>query len=146
MTTVNAARRGRPTRTARRGGYMVAIIVNVVLLWVAHNLLAWDLLPFVTADFADVLPLITLSVVTTIAANVAYVGYDPTWLRALGDALTTAVSLLATVRLLTVFPFDLSTGTLDAAVRGVLWLVVIGSGIAVVVNLVRGVTALIRAV
>lgn len=144
MSTVGTAPRQRPSAVARRTGYFAAIIANAVLLWVVHNVLAWDLLPFLTDDFTRVLPLITLSIIVSVAANIAYLFYDPVWFRALVDAVTSAVSLVATARLLAVFPFDFASATLETATRVLLVLVILGTSIAVVVNLVRGLVALAR--
>lgn len=139
--------RRRPSWLARRAGYTAAIVANAVILFIAHNLLAWDILPFLTEDFERVLPLITLSVVANIIANVIFIAADPQWMRSLLDAVVSAVSLAATVRLLTVFPFDFPPDSVwDTAVTVLLVLVIVGTAIAVVVNLVKGVVALFQEV
>ena len=61
---------------ARRSGYVIAIAVNVVMLYVVNNLLAWDILPFLTDDFGRVLWLIDISLLATIMVNLIYVEYD----------------------------------------------------------------------
>ena len=62
---------------ARRIGYLVAIVVNLILLYLVNVTPGWRVLPFLTGDFVDVLWLANLSMVASSAANAAYLGYDP---------------------------------------------------------------------
>jgi hypothetical protein len=138
--TTTAAR--RPSTASRRGGYVVAAVINAVLLWLIHVSPRWDAVPFLTADFRTVLWLIDLSLVVTIALNVLYLIRDPRWLTAAGAVVTTAIGLAAAVRMLRVFPFDLGgSGLWPVVFRVALWLAVVGSIIGLIVNLV----ALVRA-
>ena len=61
---------------------------------------------------------------------------DPPWLRALGNVLTTGISLAVMVRSLQVFPFDFGQSEVDWAlwVRIGLWLLSLALGIALVVQ------------
>jgi hypothetical protein len=138
--TTTAAR--RPSTASRRGGYVVAAVINAVLLWLIHVSPRWEAVPFLTADFRTVLWLIDLSLVVTIALNVLYLIRDPRWLTAAGAVVTTAIGLAAAVRMLQVFPFDLGgSGFWPVVFRVALWLAVVGSIIGLIVNLV----ALVRA-
>ena len=69
MTTTVAR---RPSTASRRAGYVVAAVINAVLLWLIHVWPGWDAVPFLTSDFATVLWLIDLSLVVTIALNLLY--------------------------------------------------------------------------
>ncbi|MGZ8755948.1 MAG: hypothetical protein ACXW15_12260 [Acidimicrobiia bacterium] len=98
---------------ARRSGYVVAIAVNIFMLYVVNNLLAWDILPFLTDDFGRVLWLIDISLLATIMVNFMYLSYDRSWFRSLGQIGLNLISLVVAVRMYQVFPFDFSGSTFD---------------------------------
>ena len=64
---------------ARRGGYVVSVVVNVVLLYVINVGPGWQQLQFLTAGFADVLAIVNLSMLATLVVNVVQIFYDPQW-------------------------------------------------------------------
>jgi hypothetical protein len=138
----------RPDADAgRRAGSVAAAICNAVLLWVSHQLLDWQWPRFLTPEFQDVLPIVSASFVATIVANLLFVAYDARWFTSLLNAVTSAISLTAGIRLLQVFPFDFSTYATDWSwlVRLVLVVGVIGTAVAVVVYTVRLLEEAIRA-
>ena len=124
-------RRRRPPRSA----YWVAIIVNAILLFVAHNLLNWGV-GFITEEFATVLWVIDLSLGATIAANIVFLFYDPAWFRHMAQVALNVVAVVATYTVFTVFPFALS-GLADLAVRIALIVAMVGLGIGTIVEVVR---------
>jgi hypothetical protein len=135
---VTATTRRTPV-AARRIGYIAA---SVILFWmlVGLNLLpGWDAVPFLTRDTDQVLLLVNLSLAVSLLANVAYIAYDPAWVRSLGDVVTAMVGLAALARVWEVFPFDFSAYSFDWAllVRLVLGVAIVGSVIGVIVNLVN---------
>ena len=126
----------------KRAGYTMAILVNLVLLSVANNLLAWNLLPFLTGEFARVLWLVDISLLATIVVNLAHVWYDPAWFKSLCQIGLGWISMLVAIRMFQVFPFDFSAYEFDwervARIVIVLTMVAIGIGIFVeVVKLAR---------
>ena len=140
MTTTVAK---RPSAATRRAGYVAGAIANAVLLWLIHVWPGWDAVPFLTADFENVLGLVDLALVVTIALNLLYLIRDPRWLTAAGAVVTTAVGLAAAVRMLQVFPFDLGdSGFWPVVFRVLLWVAVVGSIIGIVANVVALVRAL----
>lgn len=140
MTTVAApkAKPERPSVVARRTGYVIAIGINVVLLWLANVAPGWEVLPFLTADMQLVMPLVNASLMAGVAANVLYLAADPKWLKALGDIVTTAIGIVAMVAIWQVFPFDFGDASFDWALlfRWVLGVGIAGSAIGIVVNVV----------
>jgi hypothetical protein len=140
MTTATRSVRsqGRPAPGTRRFGYAVACLANLVVLYLIHVAPGWSALPFLTADTEQVLGVVTLAVVASLAANLLFLATDPRWLRALGEVVTTGVGLLALVRVWQVFPFDLPQSPLDVAlvVRVVLAVGVVGSVIGIVAQFV----------
>lgn len=127
----------------RRFGYLVAAAINGVLLWVSHHLLEWGWPKFLTEDFEEVLPILSLSLVATIVANLLYLLYDARWFTALAEAVTAALSLASAVRTWQVFPFDFSTTARDwsTLARVVIAVGIVGLAIAVVANVARFVAA-----
>jgi hypothetical protein len=137
MTTTQT--RTRPTQASRRAGYVIGVLVNLAMLYAIQVWPGWQVLPFLTAETTLVLGLVSASLLVNIAANAAYLVRDPAWFKALGDALTITVGLLAMVRLWQVFPFAFGTSRFDweLLTRIVLGVGTIGSAIGIVAALVR---------
>lgn len=133
---------GTPPQPGRRIGYVVAAVMNGALLYVVNNLLAWDLLPFLTDGFSRVLWILNLSLLASLLANVMWIWFDPVWLKATAQIALNAISLAVTVRLWNVFPFDFSSYSFDWETVARVVLVIGGVGLSIgilveVVNLVR---------
>src|SRR5579859_2906096 len=92
-------------RRWRHSGYVGAVVINSILLAVAHNLLAWHV-PFITSAWADVLWAIDLSLGSSIVASAIYVSYDEPWFRNLGQIVVSVLSLVAWLALIQVFPVN----------------------------------------
>ncbi|MCK6209003.1 hypothetical protein KZX45_00400 [Georgenia sp. EYE_87] len=135
--------RERPAVGARRLGYTIAVVVNAAMLYAVNVVPGWEVLPFLTADTAAVIPAVNASMAVGLVANALYAVHDPPWFKAFGDAVTTVVGLVAVVRLWQVFPFDFGAATFDweLLVRWVLVVGIVGSVIAIVVALVSLVRA-----
>ena len=125
----------RPSAGARRAGYGIAILFGAALLVILNGSPGWQAIPFLTSGTSQVLWLVNLSLAAGIAANLVYLAYDPPWLKSLGDLATTGIGLAAAIRIWQVFPFDLSSGW-STAVRALLVIVIAGSCIALVVQVV----------
>ena len=143
--TVSAPARRTPV-AARRVGYLVAVLVQSVLLFVINVSPGWEALPILTADAALVIGLINASLTVSIVANLSYVGYHAPWWRAFGDIVTTTVGLAVLLRLWQVFPFDFGAGSVDWALvsRVVLVIAVCASVLGILVQLVTLVRELAR--
>lgn len=137
-TTGPASGVGHP-HVARQAGYTMVILVDLALLYVANNLLAWDLLPFLTDDFARVLWLIDISLLATIAVNLAHIWYDPAWFKSLGQIGLGWISMLVAIRMFQVFPFDFSSYVFDweRVARFVIVLSMVGIGVGILVEVVK---------
>ncbi|MGR2752271.1 hypothetical protein [Agromyces arachidis] len=138
----------RPRRTAgptaRRVGYAVATLVDVVLLSLVNVWPGWQVLPFLDDRFAEVLPWINAGLAVGAVANLLNAVFDRRWLRAFGDLATTIVGIVGLVLLWTVFPFDFGDSTVpwEAIVRTILVIAMAGSAIGAVAALVALVRAL----
>ena len=131
------ARRQRSV-AARRGGYVVSILINAVLIYLLDAQPGWRAVPFLTPATAQVIGLFTLALAAGIAANVLYFIADPPRLRAFGDLITLTISLVATVRILQVFPFAFhgSMAFWTSIVRILLIVGIVGVCIGLVYSLV----------
>jgi hypothetical protein len=125
----------RPSAGARRAGYCIAIAFSAAILFVLNGWPGWQAMPFLTSDMNQVLWLVNLSLAAGITANVAYVAYDPPWLKSLGDLATTGIGLAAAILIWQVFPFNLSSGWPTAA-HALLVIAIAGSCIALVTQIV----------
>jgi len=135
-------------RVPTRPGYAMAIAVNVAVLFVANNLLEWDLIPFLTGDFSRVLWIIDVSLLATVVVNLAYLWYDPAWFKSGCQICLGGISMLVSIRMLQVFPFDFTGSQFDwePVARFVMILGVIAVGIGIVVEVVKLVRSLLQAV
>jgi hypothetical protein len=135
----------RPSVGARRAGYVIAVLLNAALLVLVNRWPGWEALPFLTTDTRLVIAVVNASVLVNLAANLVYLARDPRWLKALGDTLTTAVGLVAMVRIWQVFPFDFGDSSVDWTLlaRVALGLGIVGAAIGVIVNAVGFVKAVV---
>jgi hypothetical protein len=127
----------RSSRGERIVGYIVAIIVNAAMWYVAQNVLRWDW-PFITVSFARVLPALRLSLTVSIIGNVIFMVFDARWFKAIVEAVMNAVAIYAAYTLFRVFPFEFRTSFFDWAVKLALIGGMVGLAIATVVGLVTG--------
>lgn len=121
----------------RRVGYGFAIIANLVLLWIVTNLVEWGWPGFITADFDNVVPIISFSLILGMAVNVVYLFYDAGWIKTLGDVITSAVALLVMIQVFDVYPFQFESGPWDGVARAVIIFLGIALAIAVVANIIK---------
>jgi hypothetical protein len=126
----------RPGPGARRFGYVVAVAVNALLLYLVNARPGWDAVPFLTDDTTLVLGAVNASITAGLVVNLLYLVADPRRLRASGDILTTTIGLYAMARVWQVFPFDVTDGW-TTVLRVLLVVGLAGSGVAIVSGLVR---------
>lgn len=135
----------RPTVRGRRAGYVVAILLNALMLYAVNRWPGWESLGFLTDRTPEVLGLVNASMLVSLVANVAYLWRDGPRVRALGDLVGTLVGAAAMVRIWQVFPFDFDTTAVpwDLVARWVIGVGIFGCIVAIIVALVRFVRALV---
>lgn len=133
--------RTRPGPGQRSFGYLVAIAVNVGLLYLINRTPGWDAMSFLTDETPLVLGLVNASIAASVVMNLVYLVSDPEWLRALGDVVTTAIGLVALLAIWRVWPIDLAAPW-DVLARWVVGVGVAGSLIGIFVAIVRFARAL----
>ncbi|MEU8233236.1 hypothetical protein AB0C12_26955 [Actinoplanes sp. NPDC048967] len=134
MITKSARR--RPSRAARSFGYTIAVVLNAILLHLVNVNPGWDAVPVLTEDTSQVLLLVNVSLVAGIVANVVYVLYDPPRFKALGDLVTTSISLAVLLRIWVVFPFAIDAREWTLLARTVLVVAMVGTAVAMLVQAV----------
>lgn len=95
-------------RGSRRAGYFVSAVVDVVLLWIANQLLGWGWPPFLTSGFGDLLPFIEVSLMASAVVNLCWAWRDPEWFRHLAQIGLNLIGLVVAVKTWQIFPFDFS--------------------------------------
>ncbi len=96
----------RPDRLRRRSGYVAAIVVQLVGLYLVRHLVEWEV-PLLTPSFDRVVPYIELSILVSLAVNAAWLVLDPPWFRSLLQIGVNLAGLAPIVRMWQIFPFDL---------------------------------------
>jgi hypothetical protein len=123
---------------ARRAGFVVAAMINIVMWYAVNVWPGWQVVPFLTDDTRQVLAVVNLSLIVGVLVNLVHVTYDAPRLRPLGDLVTTGVGLIAMIRVLRVFPFDFSDFSFDASslARVLLIIGIVGAALGVAVQFV----------
>lgn len=126
-------------RAGRRFGYGVAVVINVVMLIVVQYVLDWGWLPFLTDEFASIVPWISLSLIASIVANLIYQLNDATTVKSTGQIMVNLISIYVTYQVFRVFPFDFSGSEFNwvVVVKVVLILAMVGAGIGVLTEAVK---------
>jgi hypothetical protein len=123
-----------PPTAARRAGYAFAVTVTVLIWFALTAWPGWRDIGFFTEDFTRVLPLVQLSLLAAILANLAYAQYDVGWLHALSGVITGGLRLAALTAVWRVFPFTFAHGGWGAAVRVALAFAMVGTLLDMVVQ------------
>lgn len=144
--TANSVKRRQQSRGSRRGGYLVSMAINGVLLYLLNAHPGWQSMSFLTPATAQVIGLVNLMLGAGIAANAVYFIADPPPLRAIGDLATLIIALVTTVRVWEVFPFAFhgSVAFLDVIARVALIIGIIGASIGILYSLVTLIRSLAK--
>ncbi len=119
-----------------KGGFIAAIIVNLILLFVFNNLLNWGI-PFLTSAYSGVLWAINLSIGATIIANILFLVYDAGWFRHLAQLILNVIALFVIFLIYSIFPFTFTAASWASWVKIALIVIMAGIGIAIIVELFK---------
>ncbi len=149
VRTMTSARQSQVNVTpvgVRRLGYLVGIAVSAGILFVVNNLLAWDIVPFLTADFDRLLPIVNASLVASIGVNAIWILYDAAWIRSTGQIILNLTSIAVLALTLRVFPFDFSPYSFDweSLAKVIIVFLIIALVIATIVEIVKLVSAVVN--
>lgn len=124
-------------RIGRAVGDVVTIGINLAVLYVVRHVVEWGWPGFITVEFDVVEPWISASLLATVVASLVYLVADEPIIRRMGGVVVGIVSLLATIRLWQVYPFDFSSYDFpwSTVTTVVLALAVFGTGVGIVKDL-----------
>jgi len=141
LGTTSHSATDRLTRNGRQFGYLVAVAVNAALFYIVSHVTEWGWPSFLTKDFDRVDQLILISIGATIIANLAYAAYDELVFKSFAEATLNVISLVATIRVYQVFPFDFTGSQFDWT-----WVARLGLILVLVATTVSFLTQVIRAI
>ena len=95
-------------RSVRRAGYVGVIVLNAILLAVAHSLPGWHV-GFITSAFVQVLWAVDLSLGAAIVVNAMFLVDDSPPIRVAGQVVQNVFALVSGYTLYRIFPFDFGT-------------------------------------
>jgi hypothetical protein len=147
----------------RVANYLIAIFVNIILLYVVNNLISnvphpldqyaskdypglierivnWAATfqaPFLNTDFVSCLWAINLALGLAIMGNFVLLLYRPQWFHHLVQAVICASGFVAVYLVLKTFPFNISSSFLTTVIRTVLIALLIGLSIGLVIELIK---------
>lgn len=146
MTSPRQSETNSTSAGIRRLGYLTGIAVSSGILFVVNSVLTWNVVPFLTADFEQILPVVNVSLVSSIGVNAVWVLYDAAWIRTAGQIILNAVGIAVFALTLRVFPFDFLAYQFDweLLIRLTLVGLIIALVIATIVEIVKLVSAVIN--
>lgn len=124
-----------------RAGFLVSIIFNIILYYIANNLLNWNI-SFIAPTFANVLWIVNYFLLAAIIINLIFIFYHPNWFRNLLHVIIDVLFILTAYTFFTVFPFIVGEG-LAIALKILIALVIVGSVISMIIHVVRFILLLI---
>jgi hypothetical protein len=90
-------------KSVKRSEYIIAIIVNLILLYIVNNILNWNL-SFISPTFNQILWALNLAIGVSIVGNILFILYNPTWFRHLIKTVMNFFGLIAVYILYKIFP------------------------------------------
>ena len=116
--------------------FIVAIIGNIIILYIVNNLLSWNL-SFITSSFQDVLWIFNISICATIIVNIIFLAFHPGWFRSLVKIILNILSFLVCYYLYTIFPFIFSQAAYTIILKIILIFGMVALIIAILVEVLR---------
>jgi hypothetical protein len=125
-------------RAGRRVGYMLAIAVNGLLLYLINVAPGWEAWSFLTPEFGDLVRLVDASLVSGLVLSLVTLVVDTPFWRGLRDGVSATFALVVLARLFVIFPFAIDEDSIWRIVlRAVLGLAMVGAFIGIVAGLGR---------
>lgn len=146
METENVVQKSKTARN-KKFDYIVAIVINAVILVIVNQILNWGTFAFLTQNFKQVLPIQNIQLAITIVFNAIFLLYNPQWFESLLKIVLNAVGIAVILRYLSVFPFDFSAYSgfnWALLARWVLIIGLVGCCIGILAEAVKFVAAIMR--
>jgi hypothetical protein len=144
--TNTAETSARPVVVAgQRVGYLIGVLVNVALLVLINVSPGWRGVPFLTEAAGDVMPWVDVGLAVGVVVNTIRLLFPRRRVILLGDVLTTTATLVALAWVRAVWPFRFGDSGIPwtTITRSALTLVVVAVSIALVVQCVKLLHALV---
>lgn len=125
----------------KRSSPIFSILVNIVLLYILNNK-SFQNTPFITEKFNTCLPIINVFLSTKIIGSLLFFLNDSVRFRSSVGMFLNLLSLIAAYTLYKIFPFNLpKIGSFngEVLVRMILFLAMIGTGVAVIIEFFKAV-------
>jgi len=116
--------------------FIVAIIVNIIFLYIVNNLLNWNL-SFIAPTFSEVLFVLNISIIANIIANIGFLVYQKGWFRSIAQIILNVISFIVFYTLYTVFPFTFQSIWVTYALLLILIIGMVGLFISTIYEIVR---------
>lgn len=116
--------------------YLIATIINLILLYIANNLLNWNL-SFIAGSFTDVLWAVNLSLIVAIVANVSFILYDPPWFKIVSKIVMSFTALVAAFTILIVFPFVINQFILAVGLKIIIIIGILASVVSIIFQIMK---------
>jgi hypothetical protein len=116
--------------------YLFAILLNLILLYIANNLIYWNL-SFIAASFSNVLWAVNFSLIVAVVANVSFILYDPRWFKICSKIIMNITALVAAFTLLTVFPFVINQFILVLGLKIILIIGILASVVSILFQIMK---------
>ncbi|MCK9150700.1 hypothetical protein MXE27_01915 [Methanobacterium alcaliphilum] len=94
-------------KKAKKLEYIVAIIVNIIFLYIVNNLVNWNI-SFISDSFTSVLWIFNISIIANILVNILFLIYFKDWIKAISQIILNILGILVVYFLYTIFPFTVS--------------------------------------
>ncbi len=123
-------------KEVRRSEFVIAIVVNIILLYIFNNLLNWHI-SFIASSFQNVLWIINLSIGFNIIFNVLFIFYQPEWFRDSLQIILNILGFLVVYFLYTVFPFNFNQILISYGLKFALILIMLGIVVGTVYQILK---------
>jgi len=124
----------RDKKKGKKSEYIIAIVINIILLYIFNNLLNWQVY-FITNTLNDILWIINLSIIAAIIGNAILLIYSPEWLHHIMKIILNSFAVIALYFIYTVFPFSFNSFLIDWCVVIALIFVMVGVILATIIEL-----------
>jgi len=121
--------------------YLFTVLINLVLLYIANNILYWNL-SFISSSFSEVLFAVNLSLIVRIVGNISFILYHPPWFKHATKAVINITALLAAYMFYVVFPFTFSQYFIVVGLKIIIILAIIATVASIVYEIIRMLHAL----
>jgi hypothetical protein len=120
----------------QKSQFIAAVIVNLVILYIANNLINWNL-SFIDNSFLQVLGILNIFLISAIVVNFLFIFYSKGWFRNLLLIPVDLLGLVTAYTLFMVFPFIINNLILEYLLKFILLVFIIGSFISLLVHIVK---------